>query len=217
MTPFATILIVPKVLVSKLTRRNQILPALAVLPAALALPASAPADIISPSLYPREYIPRTSSLLTRFTKRQSDSCAETCGTVCYTQATIDDAVSTGYKLYQQNNTDDSYPHTYRDDEVGSTLFPQDTVSLLHAVFVRNQQSTNLVTYISLLQGFKFPVDGPYQEFPILKTFKAYDGGSPGPDRVIFNTEGQLAGTITHTGTSDDKFVACQDGSSSGDY
>lgn len=32
------------------------------------------------------------------------------------------------------------------------------------------------------EGFDFPVDGPYLEFPILSTFKVYTGGSPGPDR-----------------------------------
>ncbi len=43
--------------------------------------------------------------------RQS-SCAETCGTVCYYQTTIDNAVAEGYQLYQDGETDGSnkYPH-----------------------------------------------------------------------------------------------------------
>lgn len=59
------------------------------------------------------------------------------------------------------------------------------------------------------EGFDFPVSGPYQEYPVLSDYQVYTGGSPGPDRVIFNTEGTYAGTITHTGASGDDFVACQ--------
>jgi ribonuclease T1 len=58
------------------------------------------------------------------------------------------------------------------------------------------------------EGFDFPVDGPYQEFPILSSFEVYTGGSPGADRVIFNEQGDYAGLITHTGASGDDFVAC---------
>lgn len=59
------------------------------------------------------------------------------------------------------------------------------------------------------EGFDFPVTGPYQEYPVLNSYQVYDGGSPGADRVIFNTQGTYAGTITHTGASGDDFVACQ--------
>lgn len=64
------------------------------------------------------------------------------------------------------------------------------------------------------EGFDFPVSGPYQEFPI-KTNGVYTGGeffslirfryeayanavegSPGADRVVFNTNGEYAGAIT---------------------
>ncbi|RMZ80081.1 hypothetical protein DV737_g3175, partial [Chaetothyriales sp. CBS 132003] len=58
------------------------------------------------------------------------------------------------------------------------------------------------------EGFDFPVSGPYQEFPILSSYEVYSGGSPGADRVIFNTGGDYAGTITHTGASGNDFVAC---------
>jgi hypothetical protein len=57
------------------------------------------------------------------------------------------------------------------------------------------------------EGFNFPVSGPYQEFPI-KSSGVYTGGSPGPDRVVFNTNGQYAGAITHTGASGNNFVGC---------
>jgi hypothetical protein len=58
------------------------------------------------------------------------------------------------------------------------------------------------------EGFDFPVSGPWYEFPILSSFQVYSGGSPGPDRVIFNEDGDYAGVITHTGASGDDFVAC---------
>ncbi|OAP59298.1 hypothetical protein AYL99_06596 [Fonsecaea erecta] len=121
---------------------------------------------VSPSFWPREF--------NAFTKRQS--CVETCGDVCYWQSDIDAAVSKGYSLYQDGQTEgsDDYPHQYNDYE-----------------------------------GFDFSVDGPYYEFPILDDFKVYDGGSPGPDRVIFNADGDYAGVITHTGASGDDFVACE--------
>ncbi|KAJ5771136.1 uncharacterized protein N7511_003187 [Penicillium nucicola] len=58
------------------------------------------------------------------------------------------------------------------------------------------------------EGFTFPVSGTYYEFPILSSGSVYTGGSPGADRVIFNTNDQLAGVITHTGASGNNFVAC---------
>lgn len=35
-------------------------------------------------------------------------------------------------------------------------------------------------------------------------------GSPGADRVVFNTNCQYAGSITHTGASGNAFVGCSD-------
>ncbi|KAH9841199.1 guanyl-specific ribonuclease F1 [Teratosphaeria destructans] len=57
------------------------------------------------------------------------------------------------------------------------------------------------------EGFDFPVSGPYQEFPIEES-GVYTGGSPGADRVVFNTDGEYAGAITHTGASGNDFVGC---------
>ncbi|KAM3416180.1 hypothetical protein BST61_g7788 [Cercospora zeina] len=58
------------------------------------------------------------------------------------------------------------------------------------------------------EGFSFRVSGPYQEFPLLANGNVYTGGSPGADRVIFNTGGAYAGAITHTGASGNNFVGC---------
>ncbi|KAG8630605.1 hypothetical protein KVT40_002224 [Elsinoe batatas] len=57
------------------------------------------------------------------------------------------------------------------------------------------------------EGFEFDVPGPWQEFPIIDN-KAYTGGSPGADRIIFNEYCEVAGEITHTGASGNAFVGC---------
>ncbi|OCK93132.1 putative extracellular guanyl-specific ribonuclease T1 [Cenococcum geophilum 1.58] len=58
------------------------------------------------------------------------------------------------------------------------------------------------------EGFSFGgVSGPYLEFPILES-GVYSGGSPGADRIVFNTNCELAGEITHTGASGNDFVGC---------
>ena len=59
------------------------------------------------------------------------------------------------------------------------------------------------------EGFDFAVPGPYQEFPILNTYKVYSGGAPGADRVVFNTKGQFADLVTHTGASGNDFLECR--------
>ncbi|KAA8650250.1 hypothetical protein EYZ11_003847 [Aspergillus tanneri] len=59
------------------------------------------------------------------------------------------------------------------------------------------------------EGFDFPVSGTYQEWPILSSGDVYNGGSPGADRVVFNTKNELAGLITHTGASGNNFVQCK--------
>ncbi|KAK3899401.1 guanyl-specific ribonuclease [Staphylotrichum tortipilum] len=58
------------------------------------------------------------------------------------------------------------------------------------------------------EGFVFPTAGPWYEFPILSSYTVYTGGSPGPDRVIFDGSGRLDALITHTGASGNNFVAC---------
>ena len=60
------------------------------------------------------------------------------------------------------------------------------------------------------EGFSFAVSGPYHEFPILNTYQVYSGASPGADRIVFNADVDLAGLITHTGSSNDGFTECTD-------
>ncbi|EIN12042.1 guanyl-specific ribonuclease C2 [Punctularia strigosozonata HHB-11173 SS5] len=49
----------------------------------------------------------------------------------------------------------------------------------------------------------------WQEFPILES-GSYTGGSPGADRVVFNTAGTYCAVITHTGASEENgFVSCK--------
>ncbi|CEJ81520.1 hypothetical protein VHEMI01641 [[Torrubiella] hemipterigena] len=58
------------------------------------------------------------------------------------------------------------------------------------------------------EGFDFPTSAPWYEYPILSSYKVYSGGSPGADRVIFDSQGNLDSLITHTGASGNNFVAC---------
>lgn len=78
---------------------------------ALALPPgfSSSRPIASPSLWPREFDALTA---------RAQSCAETCGSTCYYQTTIDAAVAKGYSLFQSGKTlgSDKYPHEYNDYE-----------------------------------------------------------------------------------------------------
>ncbi|KAK3937698.1 ribonuclease-domain-containing protein [Diplogelasinospora grovesii] len=102
------------------------------------------------------------------------TCVYTCGSVCYWQSDITDALNQGYSDYESGTTPGGYPHQYQDYE-----------------------------------GFNFPTSGPWYEFPILSSYTVYTGGSPGPDRVIFDVNGNLDSLITHTGASGNNFVACE--------
>ncbi|KXJ85060.1 Ribonuclease/ribotoxin [Microdochium bolleyi] len=65
------------------------------------------------------------------------------------------------------------------------------------------------------EGFVFATAGPYIEFPILKSGSLYDGGAPGPDRVIVNRNScAQAGAITHTGANGNAFLMCKEDKSS---
>ncbi|KAI1818793.1 ribonuclease-domain-containing protein [Poronia punctata] len=59
------------------------------------------------------------------------------------------------------------------------------------------------------EGFDFPDEGPWYEFPILSSYDVYTGGSPGADRVVFNADGVFQDAITHTGASGNNFVECE--------
>ncbi|KAI0911461.1 guanine specific ribonuclease N1 [Ustulina deusta] len=106
---------------------------------------------------------------------KKQSCAATCGSVCYTQGEIDDAVSQGYGYHEDGQTVGSgdYPHQYNNYE-----------------------------------GFDFPDPGPWYEFPVLSSGSVYTGGSPGADRVVFDSDGNFQDAITHTGASGNDFVGC---------
>ncbi|KAI1768749.1 hypothetical protein GGR53DRAFT_476935 [Hypoxylon sp. FL1150] len=58
------------------------------------------------------------------------------------------------------------------------------------------------------EGFDFPDPAPWYEFPILSSYDVYSGGSPGADRVVFNSAGDYQASITHTGASGNDFVEC---------
>lgn len=70
------------------------------------------------------------------------------------------------------------------------------------------QQTDILFRYNNYEGFDLAVSGPYQEFPILHSFKDYSGGSPGADRVVFNTDGELAAVVTHTGAQGNDFLEC---------
>ncbi|KIP12566.1 hypothetical protein PHLGIDRAFT_40767, partial [Phlebiopsis gigantea 11061_1 CR5-6] len=58
------------------------------------------------------------------------------------------------------------------------------------------------------EGFSFPsCSGTFYEYP-LESGSAYNGGSPGADRVIYDTDGDFCACLTHHGASGDNFVEC---------
>ncbi|KAK4168997.1 Ribonuclease/ribotoxin [Cladorrhinum sp. PSN259] len=61
------------------------------------------------------------------------------------------------------------------------------------------------------EGFNFPTAKPWYEYPIMSSGSVYTGGSPGPDRVIFDSKGAFDLLITHTGASGNAFKACVQG------
>ncbi|KAK3994828.1 Ribonuclease/ribotoxin [Cladorrhinum sp. PSN332] len=61
------------------------------------------------------------------------------------------------------------------------------------------------------EGFNFPTPKPWYEYPIMSSGNVYTGGSPGADRVIFDSKGALDLLITHIGASGNAFKACVKG------
>lgn len=61
------------------------------------------------------------------------------------------------------------------------------------------------------EGFSFPDAAPFYEFPILASEMPFTGGKPGADRVIFDSNGNFEGVITHNGASGNDFVQCTAG------
>lgn len=61
------------------------------------------------------------------------------------------------------------------------------------------------------EGFDFSdyCNGPYAEYPLKTSSSGYTGGSPGADRVVYDSDdGTFCGAITHTGASGTNFVQC---------
>lgn len=59
------------------------------------------------------------------------------------------------------------------------------------------------------EGFSFPsCSGEMYEYPPAQG-RVYDGGSPGADRIVYDTSGNFCACLTHTGSSSpDGFVEC---------
>ncbi|KAE8381974.1 amino acid permease-domain-containing protein [Aspergillus bertholletiae] len=97
---------------------------------------------------------------------------------------------------------------------GSNCYSSSDVSAAQAAGYKLQQSgqtvgnNNYPHKYNNYEGFDFPVNKPYYEWPILSSGSIYNGGSPGADRVVFNSNDELAGVITHTGASGNNFVQC---------
>jgi hypothetical protein len=143
----------------------------------------------------------------------------TCGSHKYSVSQVSAAVSQGYKYHQNGQTvgSNSYPHQYYDYEdehitlycSGSTWYEVSDILLYLLVFCSGTTDTR---------------DQP--QFPILSGGSLYTGGSPGADRIIFNTSGAYCAyvqlpcpswfaltsplrTVTHTGAaSTNGFVEC---------
>ncbi|KAG6048316.1 hypothetical protein E4U17_007183 [Claviceps sp. LM77 group G4] len=50
--------------------------------------------------------------------------------------------------------------------------------------------------------------GPFYEWPILSNGRIYDGGNPGPDRVIITKDCTPAGVLSHQGATNNAFREC---------
>ncbi|KAI0720022.1 ribonuclease T1 [Cerioporus squamosus] len=58
------------------------------------------------------------------------------------------------------------------------------------------------------EGFDFPsCSGEFFEYP-LEHNRVYTGGSPGADRVIYDSNGDFCACLTHTGASGNDFLEC---------
>lgn len=134
---------------------------------------------------------------------QAEACQYTCGTVCYTSSAITAALNKGYGYYKAGT------------QVGSSMFFLFFPFLPSIFFFHNNTNEPPPTtdkyphQYNNYEGFNFPTAKPWYEFPILSSGAVYTGGSPGADRVIFDSKGALDMLITHTGASGNNFVACK--------
>ncbi|KAK4198929.1 putative guanyl-specific ribonuclease [Triangularia verruculosa] len=121
---------------------------------------------------------------------QERACAYTCGTVCYQTSHITAARNKGHQLRLAGQNISQSPF------------------LIRGAVNINQASDSYPHRYNNYEGFNFPTPAPWYEYPIMKTYAVYNGGSPGPDRVIFDSNGAFDKLITHTGASGNAFVAC---------
>ncbi|KAJ6440723.1 ribonuclease/ribotoxin [Purpureocillium lavendulum] len=98
---------------------------------------------------------------------------------------------------------------------GSTYYSASAVNAASSAacnYVKNGGTAGGSTYphrYNNYEGFNFNgLSGPFYEFPIMSSGNVYNGGSPGPDRVVITQSCQQAGQITHTGASGNNFVGC---------
>ncbi|KAF7509989.1 hypothetical protein GJ744_007303 [Endocarpon pusillum] len=104
------------------------------------------------------------------------------------------------------------PHQSCLDTCGSVCYYSNTVAAAqsrgYSLFSSGDDINSYPHIYNNWEGLDFPISGPYYEYPILRTFRVYTGGDPGPDRVIFNSRNQYAGLITHQGASGNAFEDC---------
>ncbi|GAB1314747.1 ribonuclease T1 [Madurella fahalii] len=98
---------------------------------------------------------------------------------------------------------------------GSVCYQQSHISAaLNKGYSLHQDGSDINNYphrYNNYEGFDFPTPGPWYEYPIMASHNVYNGGSPGPDRVVFDGDGAFDLLITHTGASGNAFVACRRG------
>jgi hypothetical protein len=93
----------------------------------------------------------------------------------------------------------------------SILFPTSASPFIGTYLTHHKQPDNYPHRYNNYEGFDFPTPGPWYEYPIMSSHSVYNGGSPGPDRVVFDSNGDFDLLITHTGASGSSFVACRAG------
>ncbi|KAK4120310.1 Ribonuclease/ribotoxin [Parathielavia appendiculata] len=111
-----------------------------------------------------------------------------------------DGIQCGDTIHSQRNLDRAFSFgcclDARGLQLGANKYPHNFANHENLDFLEDDQ----------------PVEGPYREFPVLRSGQLYTGGAPGPDRVVFKqTNGgcQYIGAMTHTGAVPrNAFVLC---------
>jgi hypothetical protein len=100
-----------------------------------------------------------------------------CGNNYYSASQVNAAFNQGLNYYYDSEQvgSDDYPHQYNNYEVCRG----------------DKGHRRLVMLMILLQGFDFPVDGPYQEFPI-KENGVYTGGKQTSDMDLMDVANMLS-------------------------